>query len=386
MRFFKNPQHIGLLCILVFLTSCREEFFPEIETQATGILVVEGYLDSEGISSDLKLSYTAPITYNDVPAVVRGASLQLISNSGDQYSFIEKGEGVYTFQQDLDESQAYYLKIQLINGEEFYSDPIQPIITPPILDAGFVRDEEGVEIFVNAKGDENADDFLWTFEETWIIRPRIRSTYIFDKDLNAVRTRTEEERNDLCYRTLESPDILLETSSRFENQVVFRQTISEIPTNDQRLGEKYSVLISQKALDSKAVEFWEILKKNSLDLGSFFSPLPSIISGNIHSIDGASRAVGYVSIGVVRQERIFIENNEVQPWYFSDPEFDDCFISDEALYIGTSAFYSTFNGSGVAPVRELIEGTSIVAYYYAPTRCVDCTLYGDKEKPEFWIE
>lgn len=386
MKFPGNLGHITLLYILVFLTSCREEFVPDIETQATGILVVEGYLDSEGLSSDLKLSYTTSISDSYEPSALVGASIQLVSPSGEAFTFSEKGDGVYTFQQDLDESQTYRLNILLPSGEEFESDPIQPILTPPILEAGFVRDEQGVEIFVNTQGNENADDFLWTYEETWIIRPRIRSTYIFDKDLNAVRTRTEEERNDLCYRSEESPDILLETSSRFENQVVFRQTISEIPSNDQRLAEKYSVLISQKALDTKAVEFWEILKKNSLDLGTFFSPLPSIISGNIHSKSGGSRAVGYVSIGMVRQERIFIENKDVLPWFFSDPEFDDCFISQDALYIGTEVFNTTFGGSGVSPVRGLMEGTATVGYFYAPTRCVDCTLYGTSEKPDFWIE
>ncbi|WP_268034236.1 DUF4249 domain-containing protein [Algoriphagus sp. PAP.12] len=386
MKFLGNLGNTALLSLLVFLTSCREEFVPDIEAQATGILVVEGYLDSEGLSSDLKLSFTSSISDSYEPSALEGASIQLISESGEAYSFSEKGDGIYTFQQDLDEAKIYNLNILLPNGNEFSSDPIQPIITPPILEAGFVRDENGVEIFVNTQGDENADDFLWTYEETWILRPRIRSPYIFDKDLNAVRTRTEQERVDLCYRTVESPDILLETSSRFENQVVFRQTISEIPTNDQRLAEKYSVLISQKALDAKAVEFWEILKKNSLDLGTFFSPLPSIISGNIHAKNGDSRAVGYVSIGVVRQERIFVENSEVRPWFFSDPEFDDCFVSQDALTIGTDIFNSTFGGSGVSPVRELMQGTTIVGYYYAPTRCVDCTLYGTNEKPDFWIE
>lgn len=386
MKFLGNLGNIVLVFTLIFLISCREEFVPDVETQATGILVVEGYLDSEGLSSDLKLSYTTPISDSFEPTAVQGASIQLISLAGETFSFSEKGEGVYSFQQDLDESQTYNLSIRLLNGEEFSSDPIQPIITPPILEAGFVRDENGVEVFVNTKGDEKADDFLWTYEETWILRPRIRTTYIFDKELKAVRTRTEEERIDLCYRSEESPNILLETSSRFENQVVFRQTISEIPTNDQRIAEKYSVLISQKALDAKAVEFWEILKKNSFDMGTFFSPLPSIISGNIHSMDGTSRAVGYVSIGVVRQERIFIENNEVRPWFFSDPEFDDCFISQDALYIGTEVFNNAFGGSGVSPVRGLMEGTTTVGYYYAPTRCVDCTLYGSSEKPDFWIE
>ncbi len=181
----------------------------------------------------------------------------------------------------MPEDMEYRLEIELRTGELFESTPIRPIVTPEIIDAGFLRDEEGVEVFVTTQGNENADDFLWTFEETWIYRPRIRTPYIYDASIRDVRNRTEAERIDLCFKSEENPDILLETSSRFQDQVVFRQTITEIPQGDERIQERYSILISQKAIDAEAVQFWETLKRNTEDIGSIFSPLPSQISGNI---------------------------------------------------------------------------------------------------------
>jgi len=382
MRF----KDLQFLFVAIFLfAGCREPFEPEIENVQEGVLVVEGYLDSNGLKSVLSISRTAPIsgTVSIIPEP--GALVSLISDSGQLFKLTEQKDGKYLFQQNIPENQSYRLEILLRNGEKYFSDPITPIITPEILDAGFIRDEQGVEVFLNTKGNESADDFLWTFEETWIFRPVIRTPYIYRNNTKVVELRKEEEKIDLCYKSETNPDLLLETSSRFEDQVVFRQTITEIPQGDERLMERYSILISQKAIDQQAVEFWETLKRNTDDIGSIFSPLPSVISGNLHlEGDEDQPVVGYVSLGVIKQTRIYINQKDVIPWGFNDPEFDDCSISQEPVYIGSPQYFSDFGTGGILPARELMEGTTIVAYYTSTKRCSDCTLYASRAKPDFW--
>ena len=113
--------------------------------------------------------------------------------------------------------------------------------------------------------------------------------------------RSAEERIDLCYRSALNSDLILETSSRFQDQFVFRQSIKQINLGDERLSLRYSILISQKALSKDAVEFWEILKKNTDDLGSIFSPLPSNIRGNIKQDQNPDvPVIGQVSLGKVQ--------------------------------------------------------------------------------------
>jgi hypothetical protein len=377
-------RKIALVISVLFLGwACRTPFEPEASQQPVSALVVEGYLDTEGLESELILSRTVGI--NDTTTFVpeTGARVTLFGANGSAYSLTEESPGVYLFSENLPEDGTYRLEIALQSGELFESEQITPIITPDIIDAGFLRDEEGVEVFVTSQGNENADDFLWTFEETWIYRPRIRTTYIYDASIKDVRNRTQEEQISLCFKTEENPDILLETSSRFQDQVVFRKTITEIPQGDERIQERYSILISQKAIDAEAVKFWETLKRNTEDIGSIFSPLPSQISGNIQAVGSSGRpVVGQISMGVVKQRRIYINSTEVLPWGYLDPEFNDCVVGQDSIPI---VDYPVIFGNGsVLPARALMVGTAIIAYFPTDRRCADCTLYASPTVPDFW--
>ena len=377
---------IGLVFILfVTLAGCRTPYEPEVPATELRVLVVEGYLDTEGLKSELKLSRTAPLgaTSAFIPEV--RAKVVLKSAGGQIFPLQEAGVGTYVFEKNIDEKQSYVLEIELSSGERYVSEGLQPIVTPVIIDAGFKKDEEGVEVFVSTQGNANADDFLWTFEETWIYRPRIRTAYIYVPELKNVRDRKDAEQTSLCFKTEPSPGILLETSSRFKDQVVFQKTITEIPKGDERIMERYSILISQKGLATKDVPFWEILKKNTEDIGSIFSPLPSLIGGNIKSLDAAKNPViGQVSLGVIRQKRIYINQVEVSPWNYLDPKFNDCVIGEEAIL--AIDYQKIFGNGAVVPTRPLMAGTTIIGYYPSSRKCTDCSLYASKLKPSFWTD
>ncbi|MCE2777090.1 MAG: DUF4249 domain-containing protein [Algoriphagus sp.] len=380
-------RSIGYLVFVLFATlvACRTPYEPEVPATELRILVVEGYLDTEGLKSELKLSRTAPLGAQSAFVPELRAKVTLKSVGGQVFPLTETGLGTYVFERNIDEKQNYVLEIELSSGERYVSEQMQPIVTPEIIDAGFKRDEEGVEVYVSTQGNANADDFLWTFQETWIYRPRIRSPYIYVPELRDVRERKEAEQNSLCFKSEPSPGILLETSSRFRDQVVFQKTITEIPVGDERIMERYSILVSQKGLASKDVPFWEILKKNTEDIGSIFSPLPSLIGGNIKSLDAAkSPVIGQVSLGVIRQKRVYINLAEVSPWNYLDPKFNDCVIGEEAVL---RPDYQTIFGNGaVVPARPLMVGTTIIGYYPSSKRCTDCSLYASKLKPSFWID
>lgn len=378
-------RSIGYLVFVLFATllGCRTPYEPEVPTSELRILVVEGYLDTEGLRSELKLSRTAPLGSESAFIPELRAKVVLKSTGGQVFPLTETGFGSYVFERNIDEKQNYVLEIELSSGERYVSEQMQPIVTPEIIDAGFKRDEEGVEVFVTTQGNANADDFLWTFEETWIYRPRIRSPYIYVSELRDVRERRGAEQNSLCFKTEPSPGILLETSSRFKDQVVFQKTITEIPVGNERIMERYSILVSQKGLASKDVPFWEILKKNTEDIGSIFSPLPSLIGGNIKSLDAAkSPVIGQVSLGVIRQKRVYINLAEVSPWNYLDPKFNDCVIGEEAVL--RSDYQTIFGNGAVVPARPLMAGTTIIGYYPSSKRCTDCSLYASKIKPSFW--
>lgn len=386
-KFLTVPMKnsVAVVCFLILAFACREPFDPEVPEGSSSVLVVEGYLDTEGLDSEIKLSRTVQINADTTLAPESGARITLFSGDGAAYPLAEMEPGLYRFSQNVPEDKEYRIEIELSNGELFESLPIHPILTPPIIDAGFLRDEEGVEIYITTQGNENADDFLWTYEETWIYRPRIRVPYIYDPKIKDVRDRTEAENISLCFKSEVSSDILLETSSRFQEQVVFRQTITEIPQGDERIQERYSILVYQKAIDSDAVQFWETLKRNTEDIGSIFSPLPSMISGNMKAVGNPQTpVVGQVSMGVVQQLRLYVDLEDVTPWGYIDPEFNDCIVEQDTVF---ARFYDpTFVGGAVLPARPYMPagGTVILGYFPTSRRCGDCTLYASPITPDFW--
>ncbi|PZX50692.1 uncharacterized protein DUF4249 [Algoriphagus ratkowskyi] len=374
-----------LFCIL-FITGCREPFNPDIDPTDLSVLVVEGYLDTEGLPSILKLSYTRNIQTDGSNSLnYPGAAVSLRSESGAEYPLTSLGFGQFEFAYDIPEQENYRLHIFTNDGLSYTSELIKPIITPEIIDVGVVKNEKGAEIYLTTKGDENADDFLWTYEETYAFRPKISTPYKYDSASKDVIIRALDDRTNLCYRGDVSSALILETSSRFEGQFVFRQSITQILQDDERLSVRYSILISQKALDKKASEFWEILRKNTNDLGSIFSPLPSTIGGNIkNDQDPNVPVVGFVSLGTVQQKRLFVDAQEVIPWRAVEPDYFNCFVEpDTIMKINYPLAFTT--GTFVPVVAVIPEGAyDPIGFQGAVRRCTDCTLRGVNVKPDFW--
>lgn len=376
-----------VIVFLLMLSACREPFNPEIEPTDLKVLVVEGYLDTEGLPSILNLSYTRNINSdNSFSPTYPNAQVFLESESGVQFDLTPLGNGSYEFAHDISESENYKLRILVDDGSSYTSDLLKPILTPEIIDVGFVKNEVGVEVYLTTKGDENADDFLWTFEETYSFRPKIPTTYRYDPDQRTVVLSTEENRTDLCYRDVISSDLILETSSRFEDQFVFRQSITQIIRGDERLSNRYSILISQKALDKAASEFWEVMRKNTDDLGSIFSPLPSNIGGNFNNDqDPNAPVVGFLSLGTVKQRRLWIDFRDVIPW--GVPEVEDyfgCIAEGDTVLIAD--YESAFNSGFYTPAIPILCDTCYepIGFRKAERRCTDCTLRGTNVKPDFW--
>ncbi|OOG72305.1 DUF4249 domain-containing protein [Algoriphagus sp. A40] len=376
--------------IFVFLLAlgCKEPFEPDLSEENLRILTVEGFLDTEGKPSELYLGFTRRIYGENLgpgstPAL--GAQVYLESNSGVQYPLQEQGEGYYLFEKDIPENETYSLRIFLGENSSYTSAPIRPIAATPIEEIGFERDDRGVEIYVTTRGSQEVDDFIWTFEETYAFSPKYVSPYIFRPETLDVDTRKPEETIYLCYRSLQSPDLLMETSSNFDENVIFKKAITRILPGDERLSTRYSILVSQMALSPEAAEFWQIMKKNTDDIGTVFSPMPSNITGNIsNDQDPEAAVIGFVSLGVIQQRRLFIGVQEVSPWTNDLSAYYDCELDADTV---TADGYEDRFGTGVKfpAMAVFVEGSSVpIGYRAALRRCVDCTLRGSNVKPDFW--
>lgn len=386
-----NKWKFGLMILLfqLLIIGCREPFSPDILPQDLQVLVVEGYLDTNGFPSVLKLSYTKSLESDEGTGLnFPGAEVYLKSESGVEFPLSYLGNGEYEFTYDIPENDQYTLHI-LTNDEKSYStEKLIPIITPEIEELGFEKDEEGVEIFIMTKGGQAAEYFMWNYDETYSFRPKIPTFFKYDPASKDIVYLEEFERTDICYRGGSNEELISETSVKFQEGAVFRKTLKKILNGDERLGMRYSVLVTQRAISKEAADFWTILNKNSTELGSIFSPLPSQMPTNLKE-DGNPNApvIGFVSIGVLRQRRLFISLREILPWHRDElPAYYLCEVENDTIPI--SEYEEAFGSGEFVPATPIaIPGIPyIVGYRGTERRCADCRLRGTNVKPDYWVD
>jgi hypothetical protein len=363
--------------------SCRDPFEPELRETNLNFLVVEGFVEVEG-ESKIRLSRSTEVRSTEEPQIEIGARVFLTNGGIEFWDFQETESGTYSLTGSFDPNQNYQLGIWLSNGRQYLTEALEPIITPEIEELGYLRDEEGVEIFVSTKGNDEAQYFLWSYEEHWIFRPGVISFLIYES--GGVRNRKEEERIDRCWNSNLFPKIVLQNSSRFEDNTILQRELVRIPNQSEKLTQRYSILVTQRAIDQEAFDFWEILRKNSDDIGGIFSPLPSLIRSNIkNTMDETEPVIGFVSMGKSASKRIYINVDEVRPWPVFIPEYEFCQVFQDTIPPNSDAIISAFGSGDRMPARDLYNQMgALIGYLGAETRCTDCILRGTNVKPDFW--
>lgn len=374
---------MGSLTTMAFLIlySCRDSYEPEVSLQNLNYLVVEGYIETGGLESVITLSRTVPLPNTGETPSESGATLRLSSSTGEMWPFQEAEPGKYILQSNFDPNQTYQLEIVLKDGNQYVSEALKPIITPEIDELGYYRDDFGVEIFISTKGNNEAQYFLWEYEEHWIFRPGVISFLKYEN--GGVRHRGPDERIDLCWKANIFPKIVLQNAARFENNTILQRELVRIPNLSEKLTQRYSIKVKQRAIDQAAYDFWEVMRKNSDDIGGIFSPLPSFLRSNMQASDPSSLPIiGHINMGESHSKRIYINHSEVEPWRVLIPEYANCrVVIDTIRPVSVPVVFS----SGImVPAREVWEGMAFVGYFAATKECTDCTLRGSNKAPDFW--
>jgi hypothetical protein len=376
-------QICSVIAFLLLLAACRDPFEPEVTNTDLGILVVEGFIETNGEESTIILSRTAPIGQSEPFSRVARASIRLNSESGEAWFFSEKNTGEYGLSATLDNNVRYRLEINLSDGRQYLSEWMQPVVSPEIGEVGFIKDQNGVEIFVSTQGNEAAQYFLWTYEEHWIFRPGVRTVFKYNPDTKNVEPRKEDERIDLCWNSNLFPKLILQNAARFENNTILQRELVRIAPGDERLMQRYSILVKQRAIDQETYDFWEILRKNSDDIGGIFSPLPSLIRSNIVAISAPDeRVIGFVSMGKSASKRLYINNSEVAPWVASIPEYEFCQVEADTVLVAN--YEAVFASGQTLPARPVLVVTTTIGFNPVTRACADCTLRGTNVRPAFW--
>lgn len=366
------------------LLRCRKPFEPAVFTKGDHYLVVDGFINiSPGGVTTINLSRTADISDSVFSTPEHGASLRIEGSAGGSYSLTEQGtSGIYASAPlNLNGLDKYRVVVQTTAGGRYQSDYAVPRPTPPIDSITWKQDVDGVTVYANTHDPANKTIYYrWSYLETWQYESRVYSEWGVKDNLIYHRDSLTQQ-DHVCWKTAGSTDILLGTSAALGQDVISLQPLAKLPTNDGRLDIRYSTLVSQYALTEEAYAYWQIIQKNTQQLGGLFDEQPSQLVGNIHCLSNPNEPViGFITATNVQQQRIFIDNHDLQGQWKSTPPDYGCELRFTFQNPTNFAIFD-YPDKSWGPVYFMSGGGLAIARNI----CMDCTLEGGVNiKPAFW--
>jgi hypothetical protein len=379
------------MVLVIIITGCKKPYNPPVISDDNHYLVVEGVINSGNDSTVISLSKTVKIAENvSTQPVTNYAVIIEGEQEGITYTLQSRGNGKYDIgPMHLDATKKYRLHISTSAGKEYASDYVEVKQTPPIDSIGFAPKNDALQVYVNTHdATNNTRYYRWDYSEAWRFHTKFQSDFIVDEVTKQVRGRYPSENVYYCFTGDNSSNIIIGSSAKLAQDVIFKGPITTIPRDAEKLELRYSILLKQYALTKDAYQFWESLRKNTEQLGSIFDAQPTQLQGNIHcTSDLAEPVIGYISITNTQSKRIFIDNSQLpQDWLAKYPY--DCIRPDTALFFNpktnlheVEAFI--INGGGI-PISAIASGISIIGYTFSSESCAVCTIRGKAQPPSFW--
>lgn len=394
-----NKVNFTCYALIILFTCCRKPYIPPATSTNNSYLVVEGVINSGNDSTVIKLSKTVKLNSSTTTNPLLGATVTVESDQNGSFPLIDAtGTGTYSSGPlNLPTGPRYRLHVVTSDGGNYLSDAVAVETTPPIDTIGFPVDikDSTLNLYVNTHNPANNTRYYrWEYTETWEFHAKYPSSFVLNSEGNAIVQRGPDQQVYICYQTGNSSTVLLNSTAKLANDIVYQMPIVQIPLNSEKFEYKYSLLLKQYALTPDAYQFYQNIKTNTEQLGSIFDAQPTELKGNIHNTKNASEPViGYITVTNVQSKRIFITPSVLPPYvsakYPYDCEEGSAYLhippNDPALF-GMDVQTILINPPLTdIPTGAILDATgAIIGYKYSTLLCVDCTLRGTKVPPAFW--
>jgi hypothetical protein len=369
----------------MLVLSCNHPYDPPTIPVAARPLVVEGFINAgDGAVTTINLSRVQAFANSDSLFPEKNAVIFIESKTSESFPLLESNEGKYTSDPlKLNLSVQYRLNISTDDGNNYLSDYVYAKKTPPIDSLEWDQNSD-VTVYVNSHDPiDSTRYYRWDYTESWNYRSVFSSLWSVKNRI--IYFKDSLTQTDSCWRESSSTEIITGNSVGLSRDVISHFPVNTIAVNSEKISNRYSILVTQYALNKDAYEFYQILKRNTQQTGSLFDPQPSKLPTNIHCMtNSGDLVIGYVTASTTEEKRIFISNSEVR-WNYSGSVPDCSIIKIKANFPDSSLF--------------LYEDTTYTPYYFyrdpPPTgplymaiirkQCTECTYYGGTNvKPSFW--
>lgn len=377
-----------MILLMGALVSCIYPFEAEYNKDEARKLVVEGDI-LLGSLSTVKLSYMAFLDEYS-PLQMYECTVRVEDSEGNQYpGKYNFNSGIYTV--DMSRCPAspdveYRLFIQDREGRQYASDWQKPRRAPVIDDVSHELDGIMVNFNLSVHSNDGEQYFRWYFDEDWEYRVYYNAQYQYvpptteeDNPNGYLVPFTDGENTRYCWKTGSSSALYFTTTKELSIDAVTEKNFYRINKDNQKLSILYAMTVKVESLSEDSYRYWHNLSTNSENVGNLFSPIPSEMRGNIHSLSDPSELVlGFINVSTVSEKRIFVDNEVTKyydvPWHLEEDEVSQVIAPED----WKSAYYGKYR------MRPISKGEGM-DYYWAPIQCVDCRYQGGtKNRPSWW--
>ncbi|MEM9987755.1 MAG: DUF4249 domain-containing protein, partial [Bacteroidota bacterium] len=308
---------IPMAGMVLLALSCVTPFAPEAPNYEN-VVVIDARLSDGPDRARVKLSRSLPLEQGAEINPIFGARAWVEEAGGESFELTEEKPGFY--QNTLIMPQAglsYRMLVELPDGKIYESAwetfEVGPEIAAIEIEPSRQTNLEGELVdglsFLLTTEDPNgvSQFYQWEWEETWLyIIPFPSMAEILEFSPFRLRLLPLTLQPDSCWRTLPNPSLLLASTQNQDRARVDRKELAFISSADNRLFERYSLLVKQYRLTEEAYQYWELLKRVNEEGGSLFAPIPQRVRGNWTAQDDPDEiVVGYFTVGGESQQRVF---------------------------------------------------------------------------------
>lgn len=387
MRTIKAIFKFFLVLVLVcaLASSCVYDYEPkDARVQGLGkpLVVIDGDIIVGGITN-VAIGLTESLT-GEMPEMPIGITVNVESESGDLVSGLLVDDVHNVFEVDtreLDMGTRYRLNIAIPGMGEYVSEFKRVMVSPSIDEITWSRSDDGTYINIEVTTHNMNTDKLyckWNFYENWesnsVYTPFVEFNPLLGRGWLGVRNLTIEEtlERKYCWSESTSAEICIANTEKLSKNIISKYVLRRIVPTDTRVSGLYSITVSQKALDKDAYIYWETLKRNTGGTGGIFSAQPTDLRGNIRCMTNPEEyVIGYISVSTRTEIRHFIDW-EKQDFY--NPGCSSFSFKNMNTDVWSTKYYEGYR------MYAVDENTEWWSYH----RCVDCRVYSNSTRPDFW--
>ena len=401
--FLRHKSYYTLLLLVVY--GCVEEIDLTEELSFEDTLVIEANITDE--SKEQVIAMSRSYRFEDEGANPEtNASVSISANEGKVYSFSESesSPGLYISDEvfKAEPGVDYRLFVTTSGGESYTTLPVQ-LPQASKIDRVYGSREvnsigtELLAIKVDSYDPTRSSNYYrYEYEETYkIIAPNwvnrefviLQDEYGNDLAFPGFESRSIDEKE--CYNTDISNSIIQTSTTELNEDRVSGFAVRNIASDNPVLSHRYSILVRQYVQSLEAFSYYDLLNQLSASGNALTQIQPGFIASNIFSTtDRDEKVLGFFDVSSVAEERIFFNYEDFFPGEPLPPYFVSCGISAPPI--------ATMSGT---PLKDAIQAglvkylqdhqppeQNVGPFDVVPTPCGDCTVLGQTDLPEFWIE